>query len=181
MDTISSRESNTNFLPMIAAAVGAIAFILAIVALVKMSGVSKDINELKGISSRVESLESQVGQIGQQADSATRNLASQTQAGFNTVATELSQAKARLEKLEAVRVAPAVHAAAGAAGARGPVVAGPGEYIVKSGDSGASIARANGVRLPDLMAVNPDVNWNKMHVGQKIKLPAKAGAQPAAQ
>jgi len=182
MDTISSRETNTNFLPMVAVAVGAVALILAIVALVKMTGVSKDINELKGVSARVESLESQTNQFGQAINDTKSYAATNFQAtnnAFGKVSDELNTIKTRLDKVEAARVAPAGHAASGA---RGPVVAGPGEYIVKAGDaSGAIIARNNGVNLADLMAVNPGVDWRRLHIGQKLKLPAKAGAQPAPQ
>jgi LysM repeat protein len=66
-------------------------------------------------------------------------------------------------------------AAPGAKGAaaKGPAVAGPDEYVVKAGDGGAKIAKANGVTLADLQAVNPGVNWTKLKVGEKIKLPAK--------
>jgi LysM repeat protein len=64
-------------------------------------------------------------------------------------------------------------AAPGKKGSAGPVVAGPGEYVVKAGDSGAKIARANGCSLTDLQKVNPNVNWTKLKPGDKIKLPAK--------
>jgi LysM repeat protein len=52
-------------------------------------------------------------------------------------------------------------------------VAGPGEYVVKAGDTGVKIAKANGVALSALTAANSGVNFSKLHVGQKIKLPAK--------
>ena len=56
-----------------------------------------------------------------------------------------------------------------------PVTAGPGEYIVKAGDvSGAKIARDHGVSLADLQAVNPSVNWNKLKIGDKLKMPSTA-------
>jgi LysM repeat protein len=45
--------------------------------------------------------------------------------------------------------------------------------VVKSGDTGSKIARNAGVSLSDLLAVNPGVNWNRLAVGQKIKLPQK--------
>ena len=61
-----------------------------------------------------------------------------------------------------------------------PVVAGPGEYIVKSGDTFAKIARTNGTTIAALTAVNPGVKSNSLKLGQKIKLPAaKAPAAPA--
>ena len=49
----------------------------------------------------------------------------------------------------------------------------PDEHIVAGGDTGAKIARAKGVSLADLQAVNPGVDWAKLKVGQKIKLPKK--------
>jgi LysM repeat protein len=53
------------------------------------------------------------------------------------------------------------------------VVAGPGEYVVRSGDSFAKIARSQGVSIADLTAVNPGVNSSKLQPGQKLKLPKK--------
>jgi len=52
-------------------------------------------------------------------------------------------------------------------------VAGPGEYIVKAGDTGAKIARANGCSVSDLTSVNPGVSWSHLKVGEKLKLPEK--------
>jgi LysM repeat protein len=179
MDTISSRESNTNFLPMAGVIVGAIALIFAIVALVKVASANRDINELKGINDRVASLENQVGQLGSlpQAVADMKNyagsIAKGTNDGFSKVSDELTAIKARLDKIESSRVANVRSGPRGATAA----VAGPGEYLVKQGDTGATIARANGVRLADLMAVNPNVDWRRMHIGQRIKLPARAGAQ----
>jgi LysM repeat protein len=51
--------------------------------------------------------------------------------------------------------------------------AGPGEYVVQSGDSGATIARAAGIGLRDLMEANTEVDWNRLRVGQVIKLPRR--------
>jgi LysM repeat protein len=192
MDTISSRESNTNFLPMVGIAVGALALIIAVIVLLKMTGVSKDISELRGISARVDSLESQVVQVSQlgqhlgqisqlaQTVNSTRahadSIQSATQTVVNQIAEELKQIRARLDRVEGTRSAPV--ASGGATPARAaanpePAVAGPDEHIVKSGDIGVSIARANGVSLQALMAVNPDVNWNRLRPGQKIKLPKR--------
>jgi len=184
MDTISSRETNTNFLPMAGIIVGAVALIISIVALVKLSSVSKEVAECRGLSAQVEGLNSQVAQLGQVAQAANdaKQMAAEasnygkalnklTQDALNQVGTEIAGIKTRLD----ARPAP------GPAGGRGPVVAGPGEYVVVAGDSsGTVIAHKNGVSLQALMAVNPGVNWNKLHIGQKLKLPAKAGAQPAA-
>lgn len=47
---------------------------------------------------------------------------------------------------------------------------------VKSGDSGAKIARVHGLTLPELLALNPGVNWNRLRVGQLIRF--RAGEEP---
>ena len=54
-----------------------------------------------------------------------------------------------------------------------PAVAGPGEYIVKPGDTGVKIAHASGCSLTDLESVNPGVSWTHLKVGEKLKLPEK--------
>ena len=53
------------------------------------------------------------------------------------------------------------------------MVAGPGEYVVKAGDTFAKIARANGCSISDIAAVNPGVESSKLKVNQKLKLPKK--------
>jgi LysM repeat protein len=45
-----------------------------------------------------------------------------------------------------------------------------GLYIVQRGDTGAAIARANNISLADLRALNPDVEWNKISVGQAVRI-----------
>jgi LysM repeat protein len=45
--------------------------------------------------------------------------------------------------------------------------------VIKSGDNFSKIARAHGVSLADLQAVNPGVESSSLKVGQKIKLPKK--------
>lgn len=47
-------------------------------------------------------------------------------------------------------------------------------YAVKAGDSLAKIARANKLALTDLLALNPDVSWTKLRVGQVVVV----GAEP---
>ena len=195
MDTISSRESNTNFLPLVGIAVGAIALIFSIIALVKLANVGKDLSDTKSnISAKLDSLDTQVSSLSQLAQAASQavnaandtktyanSLATQTQTGFNNISAALEKVSTRLDKLEAARVA-VRPAPGGARGANATPVAGAGEYIVKAGDtSGTKIAAANGVKLADLMAVNPDVDWRRLRIGQHLKLPSKAGAQPAAQ
>jgi len=196
MDTISSRESNSNFLPMAGIGVGALALVFSVIALLKMSGVSKDINELKGIDARakIEALEIQVAQVNpnqitaqltQVANRARTDLdsvARQTSTGFEMFTAELTAIKGRLGGIENTRSSntAGTGTATGTTTTQRPAnpVAGPDEYVVKQGDnSGVIIARNLGVSLQSLMAVNPDVVWTKLRVGQKLKVPAGAKKQ----
>lgn len=52
-------------------------------------------------------------------------------------------------------------------------------YIVKKGDIFGRIANSNGVKIADLKKANPDVNPDKIFVGQKLVIPGKAAALPA--
>jgi LysM repeat protein len=174
MDTIS-RENNS-FLPLAGVIAGALALLLAIVALFKLSTAGKEITALKeDINSRIMSMESQVSSASSSVEtvrgSVTR-LSSDTQTAFQSVANELGSVRAEITKLQESLTKP--KAAAAGSAAKTPAVAGPNEYIVKSGDiSGTKIAKANGVSIADLQAVNPGVDWSKLKIGQKLKLPQK--------
>lgn len=176
MDTIS-RENNS-MLPVGGIIVGVIALLLGGYSAITLSKVNRSIAELQPKVDKIDSLENQVGTAAGAAEKAGKDvtaLARQTQDAFNTVGGELSSLRAGLTKLEEAAKKPAP-VAADKGGKKGgePVVAGPGEYVVKKGDvSGAAIARANGVSLADLQAVNPGVNWSKLAIGQKLKLPKK--------
>lgn len=174
MDTIS-RENNS-FLPLAGVIAGALALLLAIVALFKLSAAGKETVALKeDVNSRIMSMESQVSSAASAAESARSSitrLGNETQTAFSSVANELGSVRGELAKIQESLTKPKAAAAAGGA-AKAPAVAGPDEYIVKSGDSGMKIARANGVSIADLQAVNPGINWNKLKVGDKLKLPKK--------
>jgi LysM repeat protein len=45
-----------------------------------------------------------------------------------------------------------------------------GLYFIQRGDTGAMIARTNNVSLADLRALNPDVDWSKLKVGQAVRI-----------
>ena len=100
------------------------------------------------------------------------SLSRSTQDAMNTIAADLGNIHASITKIEEAQKA---HAAAkGAKAPHGEVVAGPGEYVVKPGDTFSKIGKANGgFSGADVAAVNPDVNPSKLHPGQKIKLPQK--------
>jgi LysM repeat protein len=44
------------------------------------------------------------------------------------------------------------------------------EYIIKSGDVPSKIAQQYDITIAELQALNPEVNWSKLHVGQKIRI-----------
>ncbi|MFM1850389.1 MAG: hypothetical protein RIS54_73 [Verrucomicrobiota bacterium] len=154
-------------LPVGGIIVGVIGLLLGGYSAIKLSSVNRTLAEQKA---RVDTFESQVSTASESAAKASRDLATltrSTQDAFNQVGPELASLRAAITKLEeAPKAAPK-------AGGGAPAVAGPDEYIVKSGDTGAKIARAKGVSLPDLLSVNPGVNWNRLDVGQKLKLPKK--------
>jgi len=179
MDTIS-RENNSSYLPVAGVIVGVLAIILSAVALAKISSVKADLHaQVDPIASRIDDAEGKAANAAAAADKATSSittLASQTQSAFTSVAQEMGNIRGELTKLqEAAKAAPKAAAVKGdkAGGSKEPAVAGPDEYVIKSGDTFSKIARAQGVSLSDLMAVNSGVNASKLHVSQKIKLPAK--------
>lgn len=170
MDTIS-RENNS-YLPVAGVIVGVLALVLSGVALAKISSAKKEISEqVAPLTQRIDEAEGQARNATASADKASgsiNKLASDTQAAFTQVAQELGNIRGEITKVQEAKVAPKAGAKAA-----GPVVAGPDEYIIKSGDTFAKIARAHGATLADVQAVNPGVDAGKLKVGQKIKLPAK--------
>ncbi len=179
MDTIS-RENNS-YLPVAAVIVGALALVLSFVALAKISTAKKDVlAQVEPMSLKIDEAEAQARNAAAAADrasatadraaSSVTKLAGETNAAFGQVAQQLDNIRGEITKVQEARVAPK---SAQGAGSAGPVVAGPGEYVVKSGDTGYKIAQANGVSVADLQAVNPGVSWTALKVGQKIKLPLK--------
>ncbi len=172
MDTISTRENN-NIMPMVGVVLGAIALLLSIVAFVKVTKVNNVVTQQEEKVAKIDQIESQANSAGAAADKANtdiRKLTQQTQDAVNQIGTMIGDLRASVTKMEESSKARPARAAAGG---KETAVAGPGEYIVKRGDGGASIARAHGVSLAALQAVNPGVNWRRLHIGQKIKLPEK--------
>lgn len=175
MDTIS-RENNS-MLPIGAVIVGVLGLIVAGIAVVSVQGVKKSLAEQQEKLTSVETAAKDAAASATQAsEKVAKNLQvlnTETQRVVTQIGESLSDHAARLVKIEEAAKKP-VAAPGGKKGGE-PVVAGPGEYIVKAGDaSGAKIARDHGVSLPDLQAVNPNVNWNKLKIGDKLKMPANA-------
>ena len=172
MDTIS-RENNS-MIPVAGIIVGVLALIVGGYAAVKASSLQKIVTAQEEKVAKIDGIESQLGQVAATADKAAKDIASlsrSTQDAVTQIGNALSDQAGRITKIEEAQKKPVAAVKGGKSS--GPVVAGPDEYVVKSGDTGAKIARANGVSLGDLLAVNPGVNWNKLHKDQKIKLPAK--------
>ena len=180
MDTIS-RENN-NMLPIAGILVGLVGVVLGGIALAQASKANRGVSEhqpridkVDAMESQVSAMESQVSSAAAAADKAAkdvRDLTRSTQEAFNAVGGKLGEFQTSITKIEDAMKKPVV--VADKAGKKsGPAVAGPGEYLVKAGDGGTKIARTLGVSIQDLQAVNPGVNWNKLSVGQKLKVPAK--------
>lgn len=173
MDTIS-RE-NTSMLPVGSIIVGAVALLIGIFALVQASKANKVLADHQAKIDTIDGIAQQAQSASAAADKNARDikqLNDQTQSAFNTVSSVIANLQGSVTKLEESAKKPAV-AAGGKKKGGAPAVAGPGEYIVKPGDYGAKIARAQGVSLADLRSVNPEVNWNHLKVGEKLKLPEK--------
>lgn len=171
MDTIS-RDNNTSYLPVAGVIVGLVALVLSAVALVKVSSANKTLAAHEEKVSKIDNIESTANTAAGTADKAAKNIDSlvqQTQTAVNRLGEMINDATARVTKIEESAKRPA----AVAGKSSGPVVAGPGEYVVKTGDTFAKIARAQGVSPGDLAAVNPGVDSSKLKIGQKLKLPKK--------
>ena len=173
MDTIS-RENNS-MLPVAGVIVGVLALLVGGSAAIKASSLQKTVVTHEEKIGKIDSIESQVTSAASSADKAARDINSlnrSTQEAFNTVAASLGNIQASITKMEESQKRPAAAAAAKSA-TREPAVAGPDEYVIKSGDTFAKIARTQGFSLSDLQSVNPGVDSSKLRIGQKIKLPKK--------
>lgn len=174
MDTIS-RENNS-MLPVGGIIVGVIALLLGGYSAITLSKVNRAIADAQPKIDKIDSLESQTTTAASAAEKATKDvqaLTRSTQDAFNQVGDALSNLRAGVTKLEEAAKKPAPVAEKSGKKGGEPVVAGPGEYVIKPGDSFAKIARAQGVNMSDIAAVNPGVSSSNLKVGQKIKLPAK--------
>ena len=160
-------------LPVAAVIVGVLALLVGGYAAIKASSLQKTVVTHEEKITKIDGIESQAGAASASADKAARDIVSlnrSTQEAFNTVASSLGNIQASITKIEESQKKPA---AAASKGSSEPAVAGPGEYVIKGGDTFAKIARAQGFSLADLQSVNPGVDASKLKVGQKIKLPKK--------
>ena len=79
--------------------------------------------------------------------------------------------KAVQDAIAQLQAAVAKKAAAGNGDAKSTkaAVAGPGEYVIASGDNLGRIAKKVGLSLKALQDLNPGVDSNKLRIGQKLK------------
>ena len=188
MDTIS-RENNTNYLPIAGVLVGIIALAVACFAAVKASNANKalaaDADEIAKIDT-IESTANSAAQTAQTAnstaqtaDTSIKSLNDSLRGDFDQITAKFASIDASMAKLQqpgkpAPRAAKGSKSAPGGEGSAPGTVSSDGTYTIKSGDSLAKIARANGVSLADLEAANPGVDPKRLKVGQKISLPTKS-------
>jgi LysM repeat protein len=155
MDTIS-RENNS-YLPVAAVIIGVLALVLSGVALAKISSAKKEISaQVEPLSLRIDEAEGLVRNATTAAERASvsiNKLAGDTQSAFTQVAQELGNIRGEITKVQESRVASKVTVAGKSAE---PAGAGPGEYVVKGGDTGYKIATANGVSVADLHVISND-------------------------
>lgn len=167
MDTIS-RENNS-MLPVAGVIVGVLALLVGGYGAIKASGLQKVVTAQEEKVAKIDGIESQLGSTAATADKSAKDIGSlsrTTQEAFNTVAADLGNIHASITKLEEARKAPAGKGHA-------DVVAGPGEYVIKAGDTFSKIGKARGFTGADVASVNPGVDPSHLKVGQKIKLPVK--------
>ncbi|EIP97464.1 LysM domain-containing protein [Opitutaceae bacterium TAV1] len=187
MDTISRDSNGSSYLPVAGVILGVIGLVLGGVALAKVSNVNKELAKQGDLNARVTAAEDQaqsaaalVRQTDQRVSAVDKHLnevQTATATAFQNAGEAIKSMQDEIVKLRQTTGRSTATAGSQQTGAtaqtRTPAVAGADEYIVKSGDTGTKIATANGVKLADLMAVNPEVNWNRLHVGQKLKLPQR--------
>ena len=168
MDTIS-RENNS-MLPIGGIIVGVIGLLLGGYAAISLSKVNKTLADHQVKIDKVDTIEATAGTASATADKAKTDIAAlqrSTQTAFDTVGPALASLREDITKIQESMKRPA------AAKKGEPVVAGPGEYVIKAGDTFAKIARAQGCSPADIASVNPGVDSSKLKIGQKIKLPKK--------
>jgi LysM repeat protein len=168
MDTIS-RENNS-YLPVAGLIAGVLALVLAIVALAKTGSLKTIVDGQADKVAKIEDVEKVARDALTTANNvkATAAPATAVNDALAKVADALAMMKADLVKVQEAAAKPKA-----ATGSTGPVVAGKDEYVVKQGDIGSTVAKATGFTTAQIAAVNPGLDWTKLKVGQKLKLPAK--------
>ena len=155
---------------------GGLGLVLGAIAFVQIYKVNKSVAEHEAKIATIDSVKATADQAQASANQAldkNKILFESVQKAINEqISPALISLREDVTKIQEASKKPVP--VAGKAGAGGPVVPGPGEYVIKPKDTFAVIGRAHGVSAQDIAAVNPGVDSSKLKVGQKIKLPAKA-------
>ncbi len=178
MDTISSDNNESfSYLPILALIVGLIAGVLGGVALAKVSNINQSLSEQSAVADRVDALETELRKTSTSAEQATARInkvASETNAAFKQFSDAFGELRTSVDEMHA---SPALVQAARAAPPSGgdsssaSSGASAGTYTVQGGDTGSKIARNHGISFNDLARANPNVDWNRMGVGQVLNIP----------
>lgn len=178
MDTLSrdSSSSSNSIVPMIGAITGVVGLLLAVIALVQLSSFKKAVTaHNEEVSTKLESVSGEVRTATAKVDGDMKVLRDGVQNALNQVGTEIGAMKAQLTKIEEEAKKRAVAAPAAGKGGK-PAATGvknaDGTYTIAPGDYPAKIARKFGTSVDAILAENPGLNPNKIHPGQKIRLPA---------
>lgn len=175
MDTLSrdSSSSSNSIVPMAGLFAAVLALILAIVALVKLSTVQKTLAAHGDEIAKIATIENEVRSQGAKTETDMKNLRDGVQNALNQVGTEIGAIRAQMTKMEEAMKKPAP-VAGGKGGKAAPtgVKNADGTYTVAAGDTPSKIARKFGTSVDAILSENPGLNPSKLHVGQKIKLPA---------
>lgn len=178
MDTLSrdSSSSSNSIVPMIGAITGVVGLLLAVIALVQLSSFKKAVTaHNEEVATKVASIENDVRSATAKMDGDMKNLRDGLQGALNQIGAEIGSMKAQLTKIEEDAkkraVAAPVAGKGGKAAATG-VKNADGTYTIAAGDYPAKIARKFGTTVDAILAENPGLNPNKIHPGQKIRLPA---------
>ena len=158
-------------LPVAGVVVGVIGLLLGGIALVQISKVNKTVADHQTKVDLVDGIKATAEGANATAEKAKTDIATlsrTTQDAFNQVGPMLTTLREDVTKIQESMKKPAATTKGG-----GPVVAGPGEYVIKAGDTFAKIAREQGTTAANITAVNPGVDSSHLKVGLKIKLPKK--------
>ena len=162
-DSISSSSSESK-LPLI---VGILGFALGAAGLVlgiKAKGAAQLASDEAALAKTL------VNELGAQlASKANADAVAALQADL--AATKEQTAKNEAELQAAIVALQKVASAPKAAGSgKSATPPGPGEYVVVKGDTLGSIARKSGISLKAIQDLNPDVNPNRLQIGQRLKV-----------
>ena len=164
-DSISSSSSESK-LPLI---VGIVGFALGAAGLVLGLKAKSAADAAQAAATTAQAATAQVQADLQSKAPATELSAVVSEVG--AIKTAMAADNAAIQKsiteLQAAVKKPVVTSAGN--GGTKTVTAGAGEYVVAKGDTLGGIAKKVGISLKVIQELNPDVNANRMQIGQKLK------------